>query len=148
MKQLLLLGGTLISLFLPGTIIHSVMLTRLVDWAWTKVQQQQGSDSRLKQRQSLTSGKMTHHISFTLSILGDAATFFVFSSSEAKDTAKPFFFFSNLPSVLQRKLRWECCVSYHRRETDAQIRQGSKCTHSVSNQSLQRVLREKSLLFW
>lgn len=35
-------------------------------------------DPRLKPRQNLTSGKVTHHISFTLSILGDAASFCVF----------------------------------------------------------------------
>lgn len=83
--------------FVAGSIIHSVMLTRQAERARTKVQQQQQRrDSRLKPRQSLTSGEVTHHASFRQSISGDAATFSCLSPSEAEADVKspqnPLFF--------------------------------------------------------
>lgn len=55
-------------------------------------------------------------------------------------------------SVFKRKLRQGCCVRYHRRETRALIQHaalpGSKRTQNVSNQSLQRVLREFFFIFF
>lgn len=113
-------------------------------------------DSRLKPRQSLTSGKVTHHISFRLSISGDAASFCVFfffgffPSSEAAGTAEPLFQPRSL--FFKRKLQQECCVCYHRRESEALIQHaampGSKRAQNDTNQSLRRVLREEFLLFW
>ena len=95
-------------------------------------------DSCLKPRQSLTSGKVTHHISFRLSISGDAASFFCF-----------FFFFSpqslfSAPLGLSFFKRKVCgrsaCVCYHRRETGALIQHGSKRAHNDTNQSLSKSL--------
>lgn len=138
--------------FVAGSIIHSVILTRQAERARTKVQQQQQQrrDSRLKPRQSLTSGEVTHHASFRQSISGDAATFSCLSPSEAEADVKspqnPLFFpliylfvagFSsplsspNSASVVERKFRRESCVRYHRRETDAAIQAGSKRSGSV-----------------
>lgn len=99
-------------------------------------------DSRLKPRQSLTSGKVTHHISFRLSISGDAASFCVFSPSEAEGAAKPLF----SPSVLvfKRKLRQECLrlLPQERNRSSDSTRSpaGSKPAQNDTNQSISKSL--------
>ncbi len=76
--------------------------------------------------------------------------FFFFPSSEAASTAEPLFQPRSL--FFKRKLRQECCVCYHRRESEALIQHaavpGSERTQNDTNQSLRRVLREEFLLFW
>lgn len=61
---------------------------------------------RSKPRQSLTSGKVTHRISFSLSISDDAASFF-FQSPQRRQALRSLF---SVPrsQFFKRKLRQEC----------------------------------------
>lgn len=111
-------------------------------------------DTRLKPRQSLTPGKVTHHIPFRFVYFGWRCIFLCFFSSSF------FFFFFSLTltgsrhceasfqplglSFLKESCGRSACVCYHRRETEALIQHaallGSKRTQNDTNQSLSKSL--------